>query len=239
MTKGKSPQHYLSHDALENFEFMWEPVYVGRYDMPKMEPCHIEITENDKFLRFCDWRGVPDPENYIAHFFFDDYKFIQLWRNPEKFLDRLKMFKAVVAPEFSMYIDMPKALRILMCYRRQWLGAFWQHNGIEVIPCIITAPNSYSFCFDGIPKHSVVCISSVGAKRKPDFNGRFNNLFERGYQEMLKRIKPERIIWTGSPIKGIDIDNDYVIRLPSYYEQRRPYLDELKRKKAVKQNERS
>lgn len=225
----KSTQHYLSHDCFENFEYCLEfqPEYEGKYDIPVMEPCYLDVSEDDRLLRFCDWKSVNDPENYITHFYYDDYKFIQAWRKPEKYLDRLSRFKAVIAPEFSLYTDFPKTLQILSCYRRQWLAAYWQYNGIEVIPCVLWGDeDSYDFCFDGIPCNGVVSVSTVGIKRKPNWNGRQYDLFKRGYDEMLIRIAPDTILWNGPMVDGID--SDRVIKLPSYYDERRPYLDELK-----------
>lgn len=228
-------QHYLSHDTFENFENDFEPEYVGKYDIPVMEPCNIEIADTDRFVRFCDWKQVKDPENCIAHFYYDDYKFVQAWRTPEKYLEKLSRFKAVLSPDFSLYTDFPKTLQILSCYRRQWLGAYWQDNGIEVIPCILWGDvDTFDFCFDGIPQNSIVSVSSVGIKRKPDWNGRQQDIFKRGYDEMIKRVNPSRVLLYGTMVDGID--TNITVKMPSYYDIRRPYLDKLKAVKRQRGN---
>ena len=213
------------HNVFENQELMQFPL-VGFYGIPEMKATK---TVGDKFLRFMDWKEVDDPENYIAHFYYDDYKFISAWREPEKYLERLMQFKAVVSPDFSLYTDFPRALQILSCYRRQWCGAYWQHLGIDVIPDVVWGDKeSFSFCFDGIPKKSVVAVSSVGVKRDSDWNGDNAEMFKAGYDEMLNRLQPTKILFYGDMIDGLEGD---IIQIPSYYAEKRIMLNELKRKK--------
>ena len=144
-------------------------------------------------------------------------------------------FKAVLSPDFSLYTDFPKALQILSCYRRQWLGAYWQDNCIEVIPCVLWGGvDTFDFCFDGIPQNSIVSVSSVGIKRKPDWNGRQQDIFKRGYDEMIKRVNPSRVLLYGTMVEGID--TNITVKIPSYYDLRRPYLDKLKAVKRQRGN---
>ena len=121
------------HNVFENQEVM-QFKCEGKYGIPVMQPTQ---TVCDKMLRFMDWKEVDNYEDYIAHFYYDDYKFMTAWRNPNKFIDQLKKFKAVVSPDFSLYTDFPIALQILSCYRRQWCGAYWQHLGLDVIPDVV------------------------------------------------------------------------------------------------------
>ena len=80
---------------------------------------------------------------------------------------------------------------------------------------------SYDFCFDGFPKHSTVAVSSVGVKGDYD-------LFRRGYEEMLRRLEPETILYYGDMIDGL---TGNIIRIPSFYEQKRPELNERAKRK--------
>lgn len=212
------------HNVFENQELMQFDTD-SFYGMPKMKATQ---TTGDKFLRFMDWKEVGDPENYIAHFYYDDYKFISAWREPEKYIDRLRQFKAVVSPDFSLYTDFPKALQILSCYRRQWCGAYWQSLGIDVIPDVVWGDEkSYEYCFDGIPKNSVVAVSSVGVKLDKDWNGD-EGLFKAGYEEMMKRLKPRAVLFYGDLIDDLP---GKIIHIPSYYAEKREMLNEKARKK--------
>ena len=210
----------LQHNVFENQERMQFPSdnYFG---FPTIAATQ---TVGDKMLRFCDWKEIKDPENYIAHFYYDDYKFISAWREPDKYIDRLRKFKAVVAPDFSLYTDFPIALQILSCYRRQWCGAYWQSKGIDVIPDVVWGTrDSFSFCFDGIPKHSTVAVSTVGVKADKDWNDEASSLFRDGYNEMLERLEPTAILFYGDMIEGLEGN---IIRSPSFYEEKRKMLNE-------------
>ena len=229
MSDVKERHPSMQHYVFENQDVMQFPC-VGEYGIPQISPTD---TVGEKFLRYMDWKTVDDPENYIAHFYYGDYKFITAWREPEKYIERLRKFKAVVAPDFSLYTDFPRALQILSCYRRQWCAAYWQYNGIDVIPDVVWGDeSSYDFCFDGIPQHSVVAVSYVGVKRDREWNGKDGDLFRRGYEEMMRRLEPTKILYYGSLIDGLEGD---IIHIPSYYDEKRKYLDERKRQNGERQ----
>lgn len=224
------PRSSLQHNVFENQERMQFPSD-NYYGIPTLIPTY---TTGDKFIRFCDWRECDNPEEYIAHFYYDDYKFMAAWREPDKYVDRMRQFKAVVAPDFSLYTDFPIALQILSCYRRQWCGAYWQSLGIDVIPDVVWGTkDSFDFCFDGIPKHSTVAVSTVGVKRDKDWNNEIDSLFRDGYDEMIKRLEPTAIMFYGDMIDGLEGN---IIKIPSYYEERRKMLNERVKAKKEKDN---
>ena len=207
------------HNVFENQELRQFPI-TNKYGIPEMIATQ---TVGNQMLRFMDWKEIDDPENYIAHFYYDDYKFIKAWREPNYYVDRLRAFKAIVSPDFSLYIDFPLALQILSCYRRQWCGAYWQSLGLDVIPDVVWGEKeSFDFCFEGIPKHSTVAVSTVGVKNDPAWNNGTSQLFKDGYDEMLNRLEPTTILFYGDMIEGLDGN---IIRIPSYYEQKRKILN--------------
>lgn len=215
----------MQHNAFENQDVMQFP-HTGFYGIPAMEPTQ---TTGNKFLRFMDWKEVRDPENYIAHFYYDDYKFISAWREPDKYLERLRQFKAVISPDFSLYTDFPRALQILSCYRRQWCGAYWQYQGLDVIPDVVWGDKeSFSYCFDGIPEGGTVAVSSVGVKRDNNWNNREGDMFKAGFDEMIRRLSPTTILFYGDMIDGLEGN---IIQIPSYYAEKRAMLNERARMK--------
>lgn len=206
------------HNVFENQDTMQFPCK-GKYGIPEMQPTQ---TTGEQMLRFMDWKEVDNPQDYIAHFYYDDYKFISAWRDPDKYLDRLREFKAVISPDFSLYTDFPRALQILSCYRRQWCGAYWQHHGIDVIPDVVWGDkDSFEFCFDGIPKGGTVAVSSVGVKNDDNWNNKDGDMFKAGFDEMLNRLDPKTILYYGAMIDGLEGN---IIRIPSYYEMKRQIL---------------
>ena len=214
----------LRHNVFENQEVRQYEAD-NWYGIPAMRPTSIT---GDQFLRFCDYNQIEDHENYIAHFYYDDYKFISAWREPEKYLEKLSHFKAVVSPDFSLYTDFPRVLQILSCYRRQWCGRYWQERGLTVIPDVVWGDEeSYDFCFLGIQKQSTVAVSMVGVERNEDWTGKEDSLFKKGYDEMLNRLEPTTILVYGSNTDGLEGN---IIRIPSFYEARRGMLNEMSKK---------
>ncbi len=178
----------------KNYENLQKRMFdgVGEYGIPQIEPTHYKE---------CDWMGF----NYArseknragkgVHFFLDDYQFGVVWRNPDKYLDMFRKFTHVMSPDFSTYTDFPKAIQIYNHYRKHWVGAYLQENGVDVIPTISwSTPDSFEWCFDGDPEGGAVAVSSVGA-----VNSREKKvLFMAGYNEMLVRLRPETILFYGN-----------------------------------------
>lgn len=164
---------------------------VGQYAIPEIEPTQFD---NAEFVGFNYARGAKEAQSKAVHFFLDDYQFTRVWTDPDRYIPMLQRFKYVLTPDFSLYTDFPKPLQIYNHYRKHWLGAYWQMHGINVIPTIGWSDReSFEWCFDGEPTHSVVAISSVGTQVKKEARQQFLE----GYLEMMERLHPEQIIFYG------------------------------------------
>lgn len=172
---------------------------VGQFEMPELEPVHVDLTDL-KVIGFNYAIGERHPEDKIVHFFLDDYQFERVWNDPDRYLPMLNKFKAVLAPDFSMYTDFPLPVQLFNQYRRQWCGAYWQENGITVIPTICwSTEDSFSWCFDGIPKRSLVCISTVGG-----FHSKAaKEAWLKGYEKCLEVLEPSEILLFGKKFPQI------------------------------------
>jgi hypothetical protein len=129
------------------------------------------------------------------HFFLDDHRFETVWTRPMGSLEALSQHQMVLTPDFSLYYDWPRSLHIWNTYRNRWCGAFWQAHGFTVIPTISWAgPESYDFCFLGVPPNSVVAVSTVGVKLERPLE---YQLFLDGFQEMVARLRPSHVLCYG------------------------------------------
>ena len=140
------------------------------------------------------------------HFYLDDYQFERVWNKPERYIEIFKKYGCILSPDFSLYTDMPEPMQIWNIYRSRFLGQYYQKQGIKVIPTISWAnENTYKFCFRGIPKGSVVSISTVGVIKSKEAK----ELWKKGVAEMIKQIKPSKILIYGNKIEynfeGIEI----------------------------------
>lgn len=177
-----------------NYENINNAVYpgVGQYQIPQIQP--VEYTG-------CKWIGFNYASSrrirkgYGLHFFLDDYQFVRLWSNVNNYIPMLQQYDYVMSPDFSMYRDYPFPLQLYNHYRKHWLAAYMQENGIKVIPSICWSDeSSYEWCFDGEPTHSVVAVSSVGTGQ----NKYSREFFLQGYEEMYRRLKPTKVLFYGS-----------------------------------------
>lgn len=167
---------------------------VGPFNIPMIGPVEVDV-EDTEVIGFNYAIGCKHPENKICHFYVDDYQFERVWNNPKKYVPILGRFKAVLAPDFSMYSDFPKAVQIFNHYRKQWCAAYWQEHGITVIPTICWAlPDSYEWCFDGVPKHSLISISTVGGFGNHEDN---KGAWLEGYEKCLEVLEPSGILLFG------------------------------------------
>lgn len=179
---------------MRNYENLNKAMFpgVGEFDIPQLP--RVDIVA-DEFIGFNYAKTCKRPENVGVHFFLDDYQFARVWERPDAYIAMLQRFQCVCTPDFSMYTDFPKAIQIYNHYRKHWLGAYWQANGITVIPTIAWSDaESFDWCFDGEPTESVVAISSVGTLTSEVSR----SLFVAGYREMTKRLRPTTVIFYGS-----------------------------------------
>lgn len=178
---------------------------VGLYDVPQLQPIHEEdLGLINEWIGFNYVLSDKEPEGKAVHFFLDDYQFQRLWNNPEKYLDKLSKYEAVLTPDFSPYSDMPMATQIFNHYRKHWLGRLMQEYGIKVIPTIRASRDerSLQWYLDGEPEGGVVCISSMWTAEKEA-----REYFLREFNTMVETLKPQKIYVYGNEVEEIEFEN--------------------------------
>ena len=140
------------------------------------------------------------------HCFVDDYQFERLWNNPDGYIEAIAGYECFLSPDFSLYMDMPMAMKVWNVYRSRLIGQYYQDHGIEVIPTVSWAePETFAFCFDGIEVGATVAVSTIGVKR----NEYAQKIWQQGMDEMIKTVKPANILLYGGVVeydyKGIPI----------------------------------
>lgn len=184
---------------------------IGKYDIPELKPIKFSTCET---IGFNEAKRCKNRNDKAVHFFLDDYQFERVWNRPDTYINMLKQFKYVFSPDFSIYSDYPKALQIYNHYRKHWVGAYMQFNGISVIPTIgWSNKESFEWCFDGEPKGSAIVVSSIGTQK----NKQVKELFMNGYNEMLKRLEPTQILFYGNVPR--EIVDDRIINISAFQER--------------------
>ena len=155
-----------------------------------------------------------------VHFYEDDVLFERLWNNPLRYLPILKRFKGVIAPDFSMYRDMPLVMQQWNIYRSHALASWLQDNGIPVIANVRWADDrTDEVCCAGVPKNAIIAIGSHGCiKLRQE-----RKFFTAGLEYVIQRLNPKTIVVYGTApndifekykqagIEILQFDSDYMI----------------------------
>lgn len=200
----KQPQDTL------NTRVVWGRV--GKYGIPCLEPTDFIP---DMLAAWHDPQSRADAAtlNGAIHFFLDDYRFERVWTKPAAAFDRIETVGAALTPDFSIWRDMPLAMQIWQTYRARWVGAYWQYNGIEVIPTVSWGdPETYEFCFEGLPENGTLAISSVGVRGEEA-----TDYFKAGVDAMMATLHPTDLIVYGK--LPFDLDTR-IHTYPTFWEQR-------------------
>ena len=175
------------------------------YDRLEADFWQMPVIKNNgyipKDLVGFNYAKTNEEKNVGIHFYVDDYQFERIWNSPNKYTEILIEYDCILSPDFSLYMDMPMPMKIWNIYRSRFIGAYYQSKGLRVIPTISWAEKeTFEFCFKGIPKGSIVSISTIGVKRDEEAL----QIWKDGVREMIKQIEPSAIL-----IYGGELEFDY------------------------------
>lgn len=178
----------------------------GKYDIPVLSPVY-ELPAITRWIPFNYVLSDDEPEGKAVHFFVDDYQFERLFRNPEKYIEKLKRYVCVATPDFSPYSDMPNCCQIYNHYRKHWVGAYLQSRGLTVIPTIRASRDERSFewYLDGEPENGIVIISSMWTNDQESLD-----YFKREYDMMYDKLNPCKVFLYGRDIKDLRGDIEHL-----------------------------
>ena len=208
--------------TIENYQYRTSPLFLrnqflgkNQWQIPDIPKCTLTAEELDG-LRLIGYdrakNGNDEHFQRMVHFFLYDYKFEDIWTTPEKRIEALKKYRAVLTPDFSMYIEMHPVVQLYNTFRNRWVGACLADYGIKIVPAVNWGDDStFDFCFEGIAKGSAVAVSTYMASAHNNHKDQ-KEWFLKGYNEMLRRIEPSIIICYHTPfpeMQGNIVHVDY------------------------------
>lgn len=180
----------------------------GYFQMPVLHPVSFVPTDMIGF----NYAMSSKETDCGIHFYVDDYQFERVWNQPQVYLDILSKYECIFTPDFSLYTEMPIAMKIWNVYRSRLIGQMAQRMGMIVIPTVSWCEEAtFDFCFDGLPRNSTLSISTIGVKR----NSENFDLWAAGVEEMLQRLEPKTLL-----IYGGKVDFDYGNTKTIYFENK-------------------
>ena len=178
-----------SFDALNTRQILYSD---NEWGIPRMKNAPLGAVP--KWLapyrtRFRSKRTL-DFESGGYHFFIPDHQMRGTWERPRVAIKFMHKLPVVLSPNFSL--SGSRVEQLLAVYKNRWCGAWWQSQGLTVIPSISwNGPDSYDFCFSGVELDSVVAISAKNYRQYPP-----------GFYEMVSRLSPAMILCLGDPPTG-------------------------------------
>lgn len=88
----------------------------GRWNIPIIPKFQEKPGDFDDLLLIGFDKTSTDEQKHNArmvHFFLYDYRFERVWEKPDTVLEKLRPYRAVLSPDFSMYLEMAPVLQLL------------------------------------------------------------------------------------------------------------------------------
>lgn len=170
----------------------------GKYQIPMIPAYQFDLIPEDSIdFEESFSRKIKNHRKLNVSFYVDDCKFLRCWNNPDKYIDHLSCFHSVTMPDFSIStgeLGMPFALNIYNKYRNHALAWYLHMNDIKIIPSVsIADKDSYDWCFDGLPKNSVLSVCTNGRVRSKAARLEFCE----GFKVMRDRLEPTKVVIVG------------------------------------------
>ncbi|MBQ7255383.1 MAG: DUF4417 domain-containing protein [Oscillospiraceae bacterium] len=158
-------------------------------------PCiKAEYRLPAKLISFSKAVSKADASAWV-HFYEDDAAFERLWTSPKRYLPILKRFAGVIAPDFSLYRDMPLVMQQWNVYRSHAIAHWLQENGISVIANVRWGDwRTFDLCCAGVPQNATFAVGSHGCVKLL----REREYFKRGLEHVVKLLSPKTIIVYGT-----------------------------------------
>ena len=173
------------------FKMLGDYVYPSNneFDIPTLlmdnMPVHLELPLNPWGAEARYKKGIT-----TYHFYVDDYRFEQLFKDPIKLLE--SGCKAIVEPNCSIHDQTPMAHAIWQTYRKRYLCRYLQECGMQIWVDLNVSPHFEEINALGVPEgYNAFCTRGVTG---------WLNTTERHW-EMAKRIsgldKPNMFVYGG------------------------------------------
>ena len=131
----------------------------NEFDIPTLltdnMPVHLELPLNPWGAEARYKKGIT-----TYHFYVDDYRFEQLFRDPIKLLE--SGCKAIVEPNCSIHDQTPMAYAIWQTYRKRYLCRYLQECGLQIWVDLNVSPHFEEINALGVPQgYNAFCTRGV------------------------------------------------------------------------------
>lgn len=170
--------------------------YAGELDIPALKPTDAlpdELTPFSQAISSGTRKGW-------VHFYEDDSKFERVWTSPKRYLRILEQFDGAIAPDFSVYRDMPLVMQQWNIYRSHAISHALQAHGQNVIANLrFGDERTFKTACLGIPHQATFAVGTHGLLR----DSRNRELLAKGLEYAVSFLEPKAIVVYGSAPESI------------------------------------
>jgi hypothetical protein len=203
----KTFSQLTNNSKLEHYSYSpWQPSWFPPTDVTLIHQLPILETTRLKEPPEYATSFVRDDDCFkhnrsIIHGYVDDVRLQPMIVNPARYLVKFARHLAVITPDFSIKIGMPRHDRIRSVFMSRSVGAFYQQHGLDVIPNIRWAEiDDLDFALDGLPCDSTIAFSTQGLLSDP----LLTDIFESGVSIVLQTLNPSQIVLYGEKTKKLN-----------------------------------
>lgn len=145
---------------------------------------------------------IGDLKRVVVCFYEPDSEFRDFMHHVDDHLGDLRQFAGVVAPDASVYLDMPYGVQVGQAMANRYVAAKLEKEGISVFPnprwadhrSFAGEPNwPEPYAFAGLPQGGAVAVGTFGCVG----NAAEKDLFLRGLLAMLDYLHPDTVLVYG------------------------------------------
>lgn len=171
--------------------------YANPTDMPILQ--RVDAIPN-RLVAFSDamhprWKDF----DCWVHFFEDDCVIERFWHNPKAYIEKLRKFRGVTGPDFSVGWNFPKPIKRYNHFRNSVCSHWLHHQGITVIPQARCERDDYLEVLSGFPKHSTIAIGARAMVR----DVRDRAVLKESVRLTVDYLDPSHVAWYGSALYGV------------------------------------
>lgn len=166
--------------------------FVGDIKMPEI--IDMKNTSIPKELITYEKLKTSKTKRGYIHFYNHDKIFANFIADVRKYIPLLQEYDGVITPDCSLAIGQLDYLQMTNTYFNRAVGVYLQQNGIPIIPTVRWSDEeSFRFCFNGLPKNSILAISTHGCIKSNEQK----RIFRKGLLKMLELLTPTDVIVYG------------------------------------------
>ena len=166
--------------------------FVGSAGIPEL--MELGNTQIPKSLLPIERMNITKNKRQYLHFYQHDKSIRKFIFSAPRYLHKIQEYDGIITPDYSLAIGQSRCILESNVYYNRAVGFYYQKNGVPVIPNVRWSDkNSFEFCFLGIPKNSIVSVSTLGCIRSKEQK----KYFHEGLDAMLHELVPTDVLVHG------------------------------------------